>query len=415
MRLALVLVLCLCTVAYCSDNGLGATPPMGWNTWCTMGSCYQHGGSSKLHDVCYESEIKSVATAMLNNGMHELGYEYINLDDCWANTKRDANGDIMADPKRFPKGIAELVSWLHERGLKFGLYTSAGFTTCSSGGRPEPIPGSYGHYESDAATFAKWDVDYVKLDWCDTRFPNGTEMSQQVQTDQFYNAMNKTKKAMWLNFHCGHPPQDWCKRDGNSFRIGPDHHDYWPNTMSEIQALIGLGKHAGPGHWNDPDFLMTGGSGCGEEVPGLHCPGMTDEEYKTVFTIWSIVNAPLLVSTDIRNMTNVMKEALLNKALIAVNQDTYQAGDLITTWHCNAPMGTCQIWGKYMSDDSYVAALFNSGSGKHSITLDFSLFDKAGQTLRVTDLWKNTVSTHTGSYVSAEIPSHGVVAIRLSA
>eukprot|EP01120_Amphizonella_sp_Union-15-10_P007669 TRINITY_DN2618_c0_g1_i1.p1 TRINITY_DN2618_c0_g1~~TRINITY_DN2618_c0_g1_i1.p1 ORF type:complete len:428 (-),score=90.71 TRINITY_DN2618_c0_g1_i1:96-1316(-) len=400
-----VFLICLITGALSSDNGLGALPPMGWNTWCTDGSCGR--------DVCYESEIKEVALAMKANGMQAAGYNYVNLDDCWAAETRDKDGNIQPDPSRFPSGIAELVSWLHDKGFKFGLYTSAGIYTCSHGERPLPIPGSYGHYKEDALTFAKWDVDYVKLDWCATVFPNGTRMDQQTQTNQFYDAMNATGKPMWLNFHCGDPPQTWCQRDGNSYRIGPDHHDNWSNTIQCINALKGLAKTAGPKTgWNDPDFLETAGQGgCGQD----HCPGQTPTEYRTVFSLWSIASAPLIVATDVRNLTALQKEILLNTELIAVDQDRLAiGGGLIGTWACDGPKGVCEIWGKPLYDGSYVVGLFNSDIASHSITLDFNLIGKKGQVLKVRDLWQHRdLGTFTGSY-STVVMSHETVVIKLS-
>lgn len=134
-------------------------PAMGWNTWCTISSCDQPGASGALHDVCSESEMMSVANALLTNGMYELGYNYINADDCWANPYRNAQGELYADPTRFPNGWKAWADWLHSQGLRSGLYTSAGSTTCASGGRNHSIPGSFGYYELDAQTFASWGVD----------------------------------------------------------------------------------------------------------------------------------------------------------------------------------------------------------------------------------------------------------------
>lgn len=390
----------------CSDNGLGKLPPMGWNTWCSIGKCGR--------DVCYEDEIKDVANAMIANGMKDLGYNYINLDDCWASDSRDNNGNIQPDPARFPSGIKSLTAWLHNKGFKFGLYTSAGVYTCNHGERPKPIPGSYGHYEADAKTFASWNVDYVKLDWCDTKFPNGTEMNQKTMTGLFYKAMNATDRAMWLNFHCGSPPQEWCAEYGNSYRIGPDHHDEWDNTIRCMKALQGLGKSAGPGHWNDADFLETGGQGCSSSNSTAHCPGQSDDEYRSIFSLWSIANSALIVATDVRNMTAIMKEVLLNKELIDVNQDSLAiAGDLIGTWGCDAPAGSCQVWGKQVSD-GFAAALYNANPQEHGITLDFSLFGMKGATLNVRDMWQHKdLGSFTGSY-SAKVPPHGTVAVKLT-
>jgi alpha-galactosidase len=326
---------------------------------------------------------------------------------------------VQADTSRFPYGIKDLVDWLHERGFKFGLYLAAGIETCSSGGRPLPIPGSYGHYEQDAKTIASWGVDYLKFDWCGTTLMNGTKLNQQVQTTEMAKALNKTGRTIWFNFHCGNPPQEWCRKDGNSFRIGRDHHDNWDNTQAVINTMIGLGKGSGPFHWNDPDFLMTAGAGCDRFFPaGNHCPGMTDVEYRTEFTLWCLTSAPLLVSTDLRNITPLQREILLNKELVAIDQDPLGiSGDLIGSIDCEktntASPGACQIWGKPITGDRWAVALFNAGSSTHTISFDFKLIGHAGARLNVRNLWLHQdMGEHHGSF-QADVPSHGVVAITL--
>ena len=139
---------------------LGAKPPLGWNTWKTCGD------EGCTHDYCDENEVKANAQAMVDSGMTALGFNYVNLDDCWASLRDETTGKLTWDTDRFPNGIPAMADWLHEKGLKFGLYTSAGNETCSSGNRPIHVPGSKGSYELDTQTFADWGVDYVKLDWC---------------------------------------------------------------------------------------------------------------------------------------------------------------------------------------------------------------------------------------------------------
>ena len=166
----------------------GRLPPLGWNSWCTGGSCGQPGyvrnaSRAGLHDVCNEAEVKQVATAMLDNGMRAAGWSYINLDDCWVDLERTAAGELTWDRSRFPSGIPALIDWLHSRSFLFGLYTAAGNLTCSTGGRVSPTgakgaPGSGGHYAQDASTFASWGVDYIKLDWC--RMPDAELLQMQV-------------------------------------------------------------------------------------------------------------------------------------------------------------------------------------------------------------------------------------------
>ena len=197
------------------------------NTWCTSAGCDQPqlpSFTGGLHDNCSEALVKSVATAMLSNGMKEAGYNRINLDDCWGATNLEGNradhGKYTWSPKRFPSGIPALTAWLHERGFLFGLYTSSGNQTCSSGERAGFVPGSCQssdpnagesdcEFDQDAATFASWGVDYVKLDWCMGKKEEGnattkltTDAVRERRTGLMAKAMNATGRPMWLTFHC---------------------------------------------------------------------------------------------------------------------------------------------------------------------------------------------------------------------
>jgi len=201
----------------------------------------------------------SIADAMASNGMKEAGYKYINMDDCWAD-HRDADGTIVPDESRFPNGLVPVIQYVNSKGFKLGLYTDAGIYTCSQGGRSHKIPGSYGHYSQDAETYASWGVEYVKMDWCNTKI-NGTQLDPKEQYPQMTKALNKTGKPIFFNA-CEWGVEDpwmWMAQFANSWRSGPDHHDDWDSTSKIILNNIGKGKYAGPGGWNDFDFLMTGG------------------------------------------------------------------------------------------------------------------------------------------------------------
>jgi alpha-galactosidase len=200
--------------------------------------------------------VKDVAQSMLDQGLHAAGYTRVNLDDCWEATTRDpASGATRADPARFPSGtLKPLADWLHARNFSFGMYTSAGNETCSTGGRAIPgeprargVSGSWGHYAQDAATYASWGVDFVKLDWC-IRDPS---VSREARTTAFAAALDGSGREMWLNFHCEGAFQDWCARDGNSWRISEDHHDIWSNTAGVIEALATVNQRnqTGPHRW----------------------------------------------------------------------------------------------------------------------------------------------------------------------
>ena len=216
--IAATLVCLLPRVVHSLNNKVGKPPPLGWNTWKTCGE------PTCGHDICNEAEIKSVANAMATNGLQELGYNYINLDDCWASTRKKSDQTLTWDTVRFPSGLPALISWLHQKGFKFGLYTSAGNQTCSSGGRKYPIPGSEGHYDLDAKTFAAWQVDYVKLDWCGD-IKKDLAVGKQAHID-FAKAMNNSGRDMFLEVVAGYFfLWDEVPTVANSWRFCTDHHD----------------------------------------------------------------------------------------------------------------------------------------------------------------------------------------------
>lgn len=197
------------------NNGVGQLPAMGWNSWCSDWMC----GS----DVCGDTEVRTIAQAMIKNGMKDIGWNRINLDDCWEACWRSDGydkGDIVAAPERFPYGIKNLTDYLHSNGFKFGLYTSAGTSTCNPGARPCLVPGSYNHYQQDANTFASWGVDYVKLDWCGKELHNYT-----LQQTQFSEALNSTGRQIWFEACRGYPypPPPYLPTIANSWRIDGDH------------------------------------------------------------------------------------------------------------------------------------------------------------------------------------------------
>lgn len=406
MKTVLLLTLVLQT-GWSLDNGLGLLPPMGWNTWCTLGRCGR--------DYCDAKEIMEIADAMASNGMKELGYEYINLDDCWAD-KRAADGTILPDKDRFPDGLMPVIEYVNSKGFKFGLYTDAGVYTCSQGERDHKIPGSYSYYKQDAITYAEWGVEYVKMDWCNTIVNNNT-LDPKIQYPQMTKALNKTGKPIFFAA-CEwgvEDPWDWMAKYANSWRSGPDHHDNWGSTSSIIEINANKGKYAGPGGWNDADFIMTGGEGCPDNAPMAHCPGQTDVEYRTEFTMWCMISSPLIVATDIRNMTAIMKEVLLNRDLIEVNQDPLkQAGNRIATQQC--PQGTqdCQVWAKKLqAEGTYAVALYNSGSNLTKIELQLHLLS-LDPPLLLTDLWTKLSTRVSEDMFSAFVEPHEAKVYKIS-
>jgi len=409
MVLAVLAACATCSLAL--DNGLGLVPPLGWNTWCTLGPCGR--------DYCDENEIKAMADVIVSSGLKDLGYEYVNLDDCWA-SRRTAQGEITADANRFPSGMKSVADYIHSKGLKYGLYTDAGLYTCSSGERPYKIPGSYGHYEQDAQTYASWGMDFVKMDWCNT-VVNGTQLKPEVQYPQMSTALNKTGRPIYFE-SCEwgvDQPWKWIKPYVNSWRATGDHHDQWSSTADIIEQVADLAPFAGPGGWNYMDFVMTGGQGCPSHVPGERCPGQTDEEYRTEFSMWVIAASPIIVATELRNMTAIQREILLNNEMIAVHQDKLgKAGGRVATPTCaaatkDAPAPPCQVWARPLSDGSKAVALYNSDSVTHHITVSLSILGWATETVSVRDLWAHQDMGNVQGSFSSQVPSHGVTVVRM--
>jgi len=272
----------------CLDNGLGRTPPMGWNSW------------NKFKCNITEKLIRDTIDALISTGLTEVGYNYVNIDDCWQSSRYE-NGTIIPDPIAFPNGIKPLVDYAHSKGLKFGIYSDAGTYTCAR------RPGSLGYEEIDAKAYAEWGVDYLKYDNC---FHNN--ISGKIRYPKMRNALKKAGRNIFYSI-CNWGRESvstWAKTVGNSWRTTKDITDDWRNMIKIIDENDKSYKFAGPGGWNDPDMLEVGNG------------GMTIEEYKTHFGLWAISKAPLLIGCDITNMTQEIKDILTNTEIIALNQDS---------------------------------------------------------------------------------------------
>ena len=457
-------VLCAAAVAAAP----GATPPLGWSSWCTEGSCGQPHRSGNEHDVCSEGEVKAVATAMATNGMQAAGYTLLSLDDCWGAVQRAPGGDfgrLAADTHRFPSGngtMAELASWLHARGFQLGLYLAAGNETCSTGGRAVPgephargISGSCAagpvpdaascrsQYEQDAADVASWGVDMVKLDWCGFNGSVG-EGGVAGLTTAFGAALAKTKRPIFYNFHCEASWAPWCpaagvgSAAGVSWRVSKDHHDTWASTSAIIDVLGTVANRTAPRAYSDPDFLMTGGAGCDigaaadddawhpppaddddDPTPyaGLRCPGQTEVEYRTEFSLWAVAAAPLVVATDLRLLTPFMAATLMHEELLAVSQDArVRPRGVVQAKPCGG--GSCQVWARDLvpradGGAAVAVALYNGGNAAATIAVPLALLFAGAphgmsRALLVRDAWqRHDLGRFAGNAsLSAAVASH---------
>lgn len=384
--------------SYPSENGLALTPPMGWNDW----SYYQCNISQSL--------ILSEAHALITSGLARDGYRYVNVDDCWPAMSRDANGNLVADPAKFPNGIAWLAAQIHAMGLKFGIYEDAGTNTCGG------YPGSWDHFQQDADTFASWGVDYLKLDGCNVPSVSGQTTEQTYL--QAYSAMSAALKATGrpIVFSESAPAYflgtsnwatvlGWVGQYGNLWREGNDialgqysGATKWESILTNYGYNVGLTQYAGPGHWNDPDFLIVGDS------------GLTTTQMRSQISLWAEMAAPLISSTDLTALTPQALSVLSNKSVIAVDQDRYGAQATRV-----AQEGNVDILAKPLANGDISVVLFNKGNtaANASISAHDAGFSISPRGYLLDNLWTHNV-TETASVISANVPANGVVMYRVT-
>ncbi|TKY44973.1 Alpha-galactosidase protein [Spatholobus suberectus] len=351
-------------------NGLGQTPPMGWNSW--------------NHFACHINEdlIRETADAMVSTGLAALGYEYINIDDCWGELNRDSQGNLVPKASTFPSGMKALADYVHNEGLKLGIYSDAGKQTCS-----KTMPGSLGHEEQDAKTFASWGIDYLKYDNCEN-----SNISPKERYPPMSEALSKTGRPIFFSL-CewgSEDPATWAKSVGNSWRTTGDIEDKWDSMISRADQNDKWASYAGPGGWNDPDMLEVGNG------------GMTTEEYRAHFSIWALAKAPLLIGCDIRALDATTKELLGNKEVIAVNQDKLGVqGKKVKS------NNDLEVWTGPLSNNKVTVILWNRSSSKATVTASWSDIGlKPGTSVDARDLWAHSTQSSVSGEISAELDSH---------
>jgi alpha-galactosidase len=378
------------------ENGVGRTPPMGWNSWNTFGCNIN------------ETLIRQVADAMATNGMRDAGYQYVVVDDCWFNPNRDANGNLQGDPNRFPSGMKSLGDYIHSKGLKFGIYGSPMAKTCAQYFNTWPgSTGSLGHEAQDARQFAAWGVDYLKYDWCS---PDGT-IDDQVRTfAKMRDALAATGRPILYSInpnsiHAKTGPQRNWGDVANIWRTTEDITNAWDTGQTNgypmgIQNIINvnlpLAGYAGPGHFNDPDMMEVGRG------------GMTDTEMRTHFAMWAMMAAPLIAGNDVRAMDPATRTILLNQNLVAIDQDALGLQATQVSFD-----GNRRVLAKRLSNGDVAVALLNQGSTTATISTTAAAIGKAGNSFTLREVWSNSTSTTAGD-ISASVPGHGTVVYRVS-
>ena len=359
------------------NNQLAITPPMGWNSW------------NKFNCGINEALIKQEADAMVSSGMKNAGYQYVNIDDCWA-TGRDSNGTIIADPNAFPDGIQALATYVHNKGLKLGIYTDAGTSTCA--GRP----GSYGHEQQDANTYASWGIDYLKEDWCNT-----PGLDPQTEYTVMRNALNATGRPIVFSI-CDqgtNAPWIWGPTTGNLWRTTDDIQDNWDRMLAVLDSSSLHAPAAGPGSWNDPDMLEVGNG------------GMTTAEDQAHFSLWAEMAAPLIAGNDLATMSSSTQTILTNSEVIAVDQDS--AGVQGTVVSDNG--AGLQVWSKKLSGSgSRSVVLFNRSNSAANMTANWTNLGLAGGSATVRDLINHTDLGSFNDNYTVNVPSHGVVMLKIT-
>ncbi|WP_209648323.1 NPCBM/NEW2 domain-containing protein [Kibdelosporangium banguiense] len=353
---------------------------MGFNNWNTT-NCRAEFNEKMVMDT---------ADIFVSRGLKDAGYEYVNIDDCWAKTSRNAQGNLEPDPVRFPRGIKFVADYVHSKGLKFGIYTSAGTKTCNTAG----FPGGLNNEQRDANLFASWGVDYLKYDNCNNQ---GVDAKQRYT--KMRDALAATGRPIVFSI-CEwgqNKPWEWAQNVGNLWRTTGDINDSYSKMVDIFKKNLPLAQYAKPGAWNDPDMLEVGNG------------GMTATEYRSHFSLWAIMAAPLLIGADLRKVNTENFTTLLNKDVIAVDQDTLGIQGKQISLSSNK-----YVISKQLSNGDYAVVLFNNNSSAQTISTTASAIGIGSSTsYNLKDLWSKSTQTTTGA-ISASVPAHGTVMYRVS-
>ena len=407
-KIILGLALCVSVFGFSQGNthtqaagkfeGLAMTPPMGWNSWNTFATNID------------EKLIKETADIMVSSGLAAAGYNYIVLDDGWMTRERDANGDLVPDPVKFPSGMKALIDYVHSKGLKFGLYNCAGTQTCAG------YPGTRGYEYQDARFYAKLGIDFLKYDWCNTKGITAPEAYTTMS-----NALKTAGRPIVFSL-CewgDNQPWEWGKPVGNLWRISGDiypcfdceykHPENWSSWgfMKIAEMRKDIRKYSGPDHWNDFDMMEVGNE-------------MNDTEDKSHFAMWCMLSSPLFTGNDYRKMSKETLAILTNKELIAVNQDKLG----IQGFKHSAEDGL-EVWVKPLSDGNWAVTFLNRSEVSKKINFDWKKnaikdvdfgyeadFNKT--TFKLKNLWTNKDSGNTKKNFTAELASHDCITLKLS-
>jgi alpha-galactosidase len=374
----LTLALLVMPIAATAQTKIAATPAMGWNSW------------NHFAKRVTDKDVRTAADELVSTGMKDAGYIYVNIDDAWQGN-RDASGNILPNSK-FPD-MKALTDYVHSKGLKVGIYSGPGPKTCGG------YTGSYQHEEQDAKTYAAWGFDYLKYDLCSyheimQKEAPGDQAKQYQMMRAAYEKMHKALVATGRPIYFSLCQYGWDSVwkwgptvGGNSWRTTDDIQDNYMSMSNIGFSQAGLSKYAGPGHWNDPDMLEVGNG------------KMKYNEYLTHMSLWAILAAPLLAGNDLSQMSAETKSILMNKDVIAIDQDPLgKQGDRVSA------EGPFEVWSKPLKDGSVAVGLFNRGHDAEQMSLPLQKLGLSASS-KVHNVWNPSDSGH-GPWM---VPEHGVV------
>jgi len=385
-----IIIICLVLISQVSwaqpSQQLAPTPPMGWNSWNWFGK----------HQI-NETIVREVIDAMVANGLKDAGYKYVVVDGGWRDTTLTADGKLRPNPKRFPHGMKALADYAHSKGLKFGVHTVPGTNDCGG-----DAVGGFGHEKVQVQQFADWGLDFIKLDKCRYK-PGWNEYLLKKTYFKWRKLLDESGRDIVLSISA-YTFRDWypgnCQMARTTGDIKAKIHggavfDHDPRSVMRIAEINNQSaSYAGDGYWNDPDMLAVGS------------PGLTMDEQKVHFALWSIMSAPLMLGNDPRNMDSQIKAIITNKDAIAIDQDPTEQGRRIVV------KGNTEIWAKHLKDGSQAVLMINRDEEQtQSITLPLLRLGMTGK-VRVKNVYtQNDMGTYTQHFNQKLQPQSGLFLI----
>ncbi|WP_082865611.1 glycoside hydrolase family 27 protein [Paenibacillus crassostreae] len=380
------------------EQQLGLKPPMGWNSWNTF-----------TWDI-NEQLIREAADTIVAGGYKDAGYEYIVIDDCWSLKDRDDDGKLVADPIKFPNGMKALADYIHSKGLKFGMYSCVGTHTCAG------YPGSFEHEFQDAELLAEWGVDFLKYDYCfKPRHISGELLYKRMSLalkncgrDILFSACNWGEDNVY----------QWIRESGaHMYRSTGDIQDSWDSIKSLTLSQLDKASFTGSYCHNDMDMLVVGMyGGSNSDFIGSQIGGCNDVEYKTHFSLWSMMGSPLMIGSDIRKANQPTRDILMNRDLIAINQDVegrgaYRIKPEPQWFHADDVFMLVKV----LTDGDVAIGFFNLSDGQREMSLQFwdiGLPYASGKSLSLYDCWEHKEIGVFRERYAPVVPAHDCLIVR---